>query len=552
VPYAAGPSTASLRLFPGPQQLDGERPQGEVFKNSVSNHNLLYRMSERNCLCRGKVWKEAFCIDREPAINGVACRNMFSILVYVTDMKLPIYLIMLGLTTVRIFGCSCAGGVTTCGSLTSAKIAFVGTVIQGSEPEDGHERRGFGTSVAVVKVETIVRGLDKGVLEIKVNPSVGTSCYFPMRSGERWLIFGGYLGENVFTGGCSGSRLISPTDVTVERMVDSFLRGPNLFLGEVRIYKGWDSPWRTDNLMSGVEIVLSREGKKWSTRTDQAGHFEVQGLPAEEYDLDVKSPGMSFERPEDSGESRFDQGVSSKVLMTSSGCVQAPLILWPDQGISGAVRGFDAKPLAGINVSAYKLDEQGRPSRVSARTATTNDEGRYLLPRLMNGNYIVGVNANWAVDKGPYAMKYHPAAGSPLSATIIVLEGKTLNNIDISLDPPRKLADVTVRVVFADGKPASSALVSVERDDKGRLWGDARNPSASFTDNAGLLKVALYDGDQYVLSASWTEYDKPSFPLRTKATAESNRVRVIAGRGAVANVVLANPTPKLAPTAPHQ
>jgi hypothetical protein len=126
------------------------------------------------------------------------------------------------------------------------------------------------------------------------------------------------------------------------------------------------------------------------------------------------------------------------------------------------------------------------------------------------------------------------------------LDGKTLNNIDIALDPPRKLVDVTVHVVFADGKPASSALVSIERDDKGRLWGDAGNSSSIFTDSAGSLKVALYDGDQYVLSASWTEYE-PSVPLRRKATAESNRVRVIAGQDAVAKVVLANPTPRLAP-----
>ena len=461
------------------------------------------------------------------------------------DTKLRFCMIMLGLTTARLFACSCVGSLTTCGSLTSAKVAFVGTVIQGSEPEEGRHR-GFGTSVAVVKVETIVRGLDKGVLEIKVNPALGTSCYFPMRAGERWLIFGGVIGQDVFTGACSASMRISPADETVERMVDSFLRGPNLFLGEVRTYKGWDSPWRTDNLMSGVEIVLSREGEKWSVKTDTSGRFELKGLPAGEYDLDVEAPGMSFLRPEDSSGSGSGGGVSSRLSMNPVGCVQAPLILMPDQGISGTVRGFDSKPLSGINVSAYKLDDQGRPSRLSTRTATTNVEGRYLLPRLTNGSYLVGVNADLGVDRSPYAMKYHPAASSPLAAASIVLDGKTLNNIDIALDPPRKLVDVTVHVVFADGKPASSALVSVERDDKGRLWGDAGNSSSIFTDSAGSLKVALYDGDQYVLSASWTEYE-PSVPLRRKATAESNRVRVIAGQDAVAKVVLANPTPRLAP-----
>jgi hypothetical protein len=147
-------------------------------------------------------------------------------------------------------------------------------------------------------VETVVRGLKEDVREVSVNPAVGTSCYFELKAGERWLIFGGMSASEpnlVHAGVCSGSREIRPGNTEISKIVASYLGGPNLFFGSVRLYNGWDFKWRNDNLLSGAEIKLTGAAKEWSARTGESGKFEVQGLPPGEYRFTVSRPGPSAE-----------------------------------------------------------------------------------------------------------------------------------------------------------------------------------------------------------------------------------------------------------------
>jgi hypothetical protein len=345
-------------------------------------------------------------------------------------MRLLLILVMA--TAARLFACSCVPGITTCGSLKSAEVAFVGTVISGSEAE-GHDSHGFGDHPARLKVETIVRGLDPDTADVNVDPAVHTSCYLRLRVGERWLILGKVFGNRVMTGGCSGSTLIPASDKA---------------LGPI-------------------------------------------------------------------------------------------IIMHPEQGIRGTVKDSDGKPVAGIRVAAYAI-EQGRPQRVSVRSAFTDREGNYEFQRLDNGTYIVGVNADWGEDSSPYRRTYHVASNSAEGATPVLLNGRTLYNIDISVGPARKLVPMSIRVTFADGKNAANALISVVRDDNGYLPGDLRDPSARFTDTTGVLKIRMYEGDEYLLSAKWTDFAS-GFPLRTRTSLDSNQVRAIAREGTVVTLTLNDP-----------
>jgi len=467
-------------------------------------------------------------------------------------MKPLFHAIMLAYLGTPLWACSCAGSITTCEAMTKSDVAFVGTVITGTEPSDRSVHGGFGSTPALVKVQTVVRGLDDGVSEIKVNPSVGTSCYFAMKPGERWLVFGRHFGEFVMTSGCSGSHVVAASDTITDRMIGSFLKGPNLFTGEVRTYTGWDSPWRKDNLINDVQITLTHEGKKWSTTSDVSGRFELRDLPAGDYDMAVRAPGMSFQQPGDDALFPVRSGVSPKLNMPASGCVEAPLMMWPDQAIKGRVTGRDGNPISHLKIGAYKLNEQGQPARTSLRATLTDEGGGYVLPRLPNGSYVVGVNADFGVDDSPYRARFYPSADSVLGAMTVTLDGKTYDHVDISMDAPRKLVDVSVKVRFEDGTPASSALILVERDDKGIIFGDPRDLASHFTNGAGVLNVKLFDGDQYLLAAQWTEF-QPGSPLRTKAVAESDKVRVVGGAGTMVTITLKKPQPiPTAPALPHK
>ena len=135
--------------------------------------------------------------------------------------------------TIGAEACSCVRYPTSCESLATAKVAFIGTVTQGTEPDDAVEPgQGFGTRRAIVTVETGVRGLRDDVREVRVNSAVGTSCYFELKARERWLILGAVSAGDphlVHTGVCSGSVEMRPENTEISQIVASYLGGPNLF-----------------------------------------------------------------------------------------------------------------------------------------------------------------------------------------------------------------------------------------------------------------------------------------------------------------------------------
>jgi hypothetical protein len=325
----------------------------------------------------------------------------------------------------------------------------------------------------------------------------------------------------VMTGGCSGSRSIPASDTVTERLVESFRGGPTLFLGEVRRYKGWDSPWRQDNLIQDVAVRLTAEKKEQLLQSDSNGRFEAVGIGPGRYRLDVSVPGLSVQRVEDTGRSRFNDGVPSTINIPEAGCVQTTLMMWPDQSIRGTVRDVEGMPVGSVAVRAYEIDDRGQVRPVD-RMSYTKPDGSYVLPRFMNGTYLVGVNGERHADEGIYRMTFHPSAHSQLGAARLALEGKDLNNVDITLDRKRRIVRVNVRVEFGDGKPVPMALLSMERDDKGSISSDASGASSRFTNSDGVATLTLFEDDDYVLSASWLQLERG----RTLASGKSNRVRI--------------------------
>lgn len=418
-------------------------------------------------------------------------------------------LVVLLLSGTPTFACSCSSYPTLCESVTSARAVFIGTVLTGTEPDDGQEHRGFGQSIATVRVETIVRGLPDGTTQISVNPSVGTSCYFPLKKGERHLLVGSVFERlgTFITGVCHGGAQLLPGSTRVERIVQSFLTGPNLLLGTVRRYQGWDSRYRSDNLIAGAEVSLTPVAgaaggssgsalRPWSSTTSENGTFEVSGLPPGEYRFQVIVPGLAADPRSEDDKDKYRDRVPPIVRLPERGCVDIPVMMWPDQSISGTVTGADGKPVSGITVHACSIDSKDGSHR-SEREAKTDAAGRYVLPRLAQGTYIVGVNVSRLEDSEPYRMTFHPAATRAQAAARIQMNGTSVEDVDLQLPRAREKTQVKVRVVSATGEPVRGALVPVWRDDKGN---DSQS-SSGLTDRAGEIALQLWDGDEYTIYA---------------------------------------------------
>ena len=439
-------------------------------------------------------------------------------------------------TAIAAQACSCGSYPTTCASLAAAKVAFIGTVTQGTESEDATPPRGFGNREAVLTVETIVRGLMDGTREIRVNPMIMTSCYFPLKIGQRLLIVGGTNDREpnvVHTGVCSGSREILDGDAEIERMVATHLGGPSLFFGTVRLYKDWDSRWRKDNLVPGAEVKLTG-AKDWSTRTGESGRFEVEGLPAGEYQLAVTKSGLSAEL---SADSPFRDGEEpGKFVMPERGCVEAPVLLFPDTSISGTVRGVDGGPIAGIKVVALRIEDGGRAR--SARGVKTGKDGRYVIPRLLAGTYAVGINAERGSDS-EYPTTYHPSSPTQQGAMqVTVGADKSADGIDILVLPKRNAVTVRVRVVWPDKQPVERAIVRAEHPETGIVY--STDFRSGFTNKDGFATIQLFEGTEYTLSSTWQKMETtPENRIgRTVAWHHTNRPKFVAAPEATVTLTM--------------
>jgi hypothetical protein len=485
-----------------------------------------------------------------------------------------------------LHACSCGGFPTICESLSTSGVAFVGTVKRGTEPETNDETPGgFGVRArpAIVAVETIVRGLPENTREVHVASMFGTSCYFPLQAGERWLIFGGMRAEppragsllTVATGGCSGSRTIDAEDRDgILRMVASFLPGaPNLVLGTVREYKGWNTKWRTDNLVKGAEVTLTLSGAspparapaQWTSKSGDKGTFEAESLDPGEYSFQVTNPGFAGHLNPVKAYEDFGPALPARVNVPVRGCIDLQVQLRPDVRISGTLRSaVDGKPVPNIKVSAFEVREPGDgdgDSRRMVNSAMTGNDGRYTIPMLPAGKYWIGINAESGRDRSEFATTFHPSSPSEAGAAIVTVQNAVesgastvLEKVDITVPPARRPVEVRVRVVWAgDGeRPAEDVSVDAIHPENGRLSpATLKEPYGQYTKANGYTTLRLWEGTEYTLHGVWQKMEarplagipRPS-SSRTEAWHVTNRLRILAAPEAEFTLVLEKePTP---------
>ncbi|MBM3738462.1 MAG: hypothetical protein FJW39_22000 [Acidobacteria bacterium] len=271
------------------------------------------------------------------------------------------------------WACSCVSDETRCDQLRTAEVAFIGIVIEGSDGPG----TSFGAHVARLRVDLVLRGIAPGTREVQVNPSIGTSCYIPLRSGERVMVLGRRSGRLIWTSGCDGTYVIRPDDHDTERLIKSFLTGPSLLFGRVLGSRDWTS----SKPVADASVSVSGPAS-WSAKTDSDGRFSVGGLPPGRFVLSLSAPGWLPGRPERGW-------VPGRAFdLPGRGCVEARVVLWPDRGISGIVQREDGSPVTGVPVSAFAW-WSGEETDVAAETAVTGQDGRFRITRLPDGVYSV-------------------------------------------------------------------------------------------------------------------------------------------------------------------
>ncbi len=384
-----------------------------------------------------------------------------------------------------VSACTCSRAPETCDLLAKRDVAIVGTVLDGS---------------GLVRVEKAIRGLARGVRDVEVRSATDSSCGLNLRPGERWLIFGtrgsdGSVGTDV----CSGSRPIRSCG-TLDRLVDSFLAGPNLVMGTVRRFgAGAD-----DNGISDAEVRLTGPEDR-AIRTSRDGSFEFSGLTPGTYRLDIQSAGLV---PSVALGSIREIDLRS-FRVEARGCVAIPVTMHANQSIRGTIRTPAGKPAEDVMVNLLPRDGD-RPPDLLVRSTWTVADGTYEFRRVENGTYVVEAGGETGEDP-----KWTPEAvvSPPFAVT-----GNGAEGIDLVTDSPR-FAGIVLKVTGSNGRPPTHAIVEVAR---------AGEYTLKPLDPAEELRVL--DGEEYTIS------------VRSVAVAgsepENGSVTVKASRGATVEIRL--------------
>jgi hypothetical protein len=217
-----------------------------------------------------------------------------------------------------------------------------------------------------------------------------------------------------------------------------------------------------------VRVTSTEARANRSVTTDNEGRYEVTGLPAARYRLQVNKAGyVTLEY----GQSRpFEAG---KPLDLTDGQVLDKIDFSLPRGsvITGRVTDEFGEPFADAQVQAMRYQFiNGERQLVSVgRTATTDDIGQFRLFGLMPGDYIVRASARGnqpvaaviaAVEEpSGYPVTYYPGTSDLAQAQIVTVAlGQELTSVAFPLSPAR-LARVSGTVMSSTGGPLVGAVV---------------------------------------------------------------------------------------------
>jgi hypothetical protein len=175
-----------------------------------------------------------------------------------------------------------------------------------------------------------------------------------------------------------------------------------------------------------------------SDRTDESGRFEVDGLVAGTYTVNVWVTGQPnlIEPPE-------------VVIPESGDPEEVRIVLDPSGGIRGTVRDAEGKPVAGIDVSAS--GSQTESTRVL-------DDGTFEIEGLRAGDYRVSARGSWWGD-GLRTPGTHD--DDVQGERVTVTEGDVA---EVDLVVESRNGKITGTVVDEAGGPLADAYLAVTRE----------------------------------------------------------------------------------------
>ncbi len=404
-------------------------------------------------------------------------------------MRVVITAALIVIAIPRLWGCDCVGSGTPCDAAGRASAAFIGTVLEITDPgwpvalgttRTLSGRRAVGDGPAVlprplrkvrIQIHEVLSGVDPAQSEIEVlTGQGGGDCGYPFETGTDYVIYAyNNAGGSFETGICSRTQPLARAaeDVSYFRA----MAGAPL-TGSLRVQTGLPgSPGKP-----GVTIAAARDQSRLRSVTNAAGEAMFSGLAPGEYVIHAEPDGDLSDDP--------------KVQLRAKGC--ASVTLFRTLRLVGHVRMKSGQPAARIEVQYRPI--QGLPGD----GMMTGPEGEYEIRIVRPGQYHLGVNLNHTASRDtPYPRWYFPGTEDATLATVIEFAGKPETQTYDFILPERQLERIIEGVVLTrEGEPKPRAVVTV--------LDDSRNVTAqAIADQTGRFAVRVFVETPYRLHAVW-------------------------------------------------
>jgi Carboxypeptidase regulatory-like domain len=325
--------------------------------------------------------------------------------------------------------------------------------------------------------------------EVTVFTDAIALCGFPFRIGKEYFVYARQDQGRLVTSTCSRTALLERAQVDLAYARNAVKGSPpaGRIVGEVRLT---GEVRNRIKLLSGIPIVIARQGATATATTDSWGRYAIEPPAAGTYVLDVQLPDTQF-TPNSSQRIEFPN---------DHGCTELNIDVLYDGRVTGRVTDSAGRGVAGVTVSYERWTRDG--SRVDTRRVLTRDDGTYSLHRLTPGSFAVRVELP-VEDRETHGSDDPAGAVQEPSLTAALAPGQRSSLPPLVLPPLCRLARLEGTVHDAAGVPATNVRVFL----KGAAGSAAILGEPAVTDTLGRFVMTVVEGIHYDVFAERQLFD---------------------------------------------
>jgi hypothetical protein len=357
-------------------------------------------------------------------------------------------LFIVGLCSVDVRACTCAGPSAPCEEYWEATAVFIGTVIEGREVKvkDGEFEHSMWS--IRISIDEAFRGVEGAEVEVMTGLG-GGDCGFGFRRTRQYLVYA-YRDKDdqkLYTSICSRTRSISDADpdLVYIRGLSKAKPGGTINGKVVRQVRN-ETGGSDGQPLAGVKVAIDGPQKAEAV-TDLEGEFKIEGVQPGEYLVVPAAPkGLAT------------RGSDTKVTVADRGCATVHLWLESNARLSGRVLNAQGLPVAKAEVVLHEANKETYNGYVDY--AYAEEDGSYSFKLIPPGQYVLRLRYDGTTGQNrPFPVIFYPGTAEKSQARVFAIEEGETVDLEIQVPPLPSEVEIRGQVVWPDGKPATTANV---------------------------------------------------------------------------------------------